>query len=140
MPDQQQILGFRPDLIDGATVINESFDSASITIELGEIASAVMRREKVDSISLSDDARAALMERVERAQAARGAQLVRAAAQRIPNAPAPAVGPDTVWSGDYETLVSLFQIGLYRVNVDAAYLSGRRGHHCTPVGFWREQP
>lgn len=135
MLDQTRMLGFRPDLVNEATVIT-SPDPGSIAIELGECAAAVMRREKIGAISLSDDARAALIARVERAQAARGARLARAAGEAVPNAPAPAVGPDTVWSGDYSTLVELFRIGLYRVNTDAAYFAVRP---CTPIGFLTAQ-
>lgn len=118
MPDQTQMLGFRPDLVDESTVILPP-DPASIDIELGECAAAVLRREKIDSISLSDDARAALAARLERAQAARGARLVRAAGEAVPNAAAPVVGPDMVWSGDPGVLIELFKISMYRLRVAA---------------------
>lgn len=114
MPDQQQLLGFRPDLLAGATVVSEPLDSASIAVELGEIATAVMRREKVGSISLSDDARAALVAHVERAQAARWVGAVRAAGEQPSVAPAPTVTPDTVWSGNFNTLVTLVDLGIRR--------------------------
>lgn len=133
MVDQQRLLGFRPDLLSGASV--EPADPASIDIELGEIAAAVMRREKLGELVLGDKARAALAARLERAQAARGAKLVRAAGEAIPCAGAPAVTPDTVWSGDYTTLVELVRIGLFRLNTDAYFLGSPSTYHCGPRGF-----
>lgn len=72
-----------------------------------------------------EEQRRAVLERLERAQAARGAKLVRAAGETILNSDAPSITPDTVWTGDYQTLVELFQVSLFRVNAMAAYLTGK---------------
>lgn len=84
---------------------------------------------------LDEEQRRAVMRRLERAQAARGAKLVRVAGEAIPCADAPAVTPDTVWSGDYITLVELVRIGLFRLNADAAYTRDLLGSHCAPIGI-----
>lgn len=63
---------------------------------------------------LEEAQRANLMERLERAQAERGARLVRAAAEALLNAPAPIVSPDTTWSGDFGVLLDLCNLGVRR--------------------------
>lgn len=133
MPDQQQLVGIFP----GSTpeLDRRPPDTSSIDIELGEIAAAVMRRERIGDISLSNDTCAALAARLERAQAARWVGAVRAAGEAVPVASAPAITPDTVWSGEFATLVELFKVSLYRVNTTAAYLSERPRCAGTPVGF-----
>lgn len=74
---------------------------------------------------LDEEQRREVLARLERAQAEHGAKLVRAAGEAVPNSDAPAITPDTVWSGDFDILVELFRISLHRVNTTAAYLSGR---------------
>lgn len=138
MVDQQRIMGFRPDPL--PQVVMEPSDSASINAELGEIAAAVLRREKVGAISLTDNARVALAARLERAQAARWVGAVRAAGESIPTSDAPAITPDTVWSGDEHTLFELFRVGTYRVNFQAAFTRDVLSHHCGDFVLGTLQP
>ena len=88
-------------------------------------------KEEVDA-----EQRRVMLARLERAQAARGAKLVRAAGEAVPNAAAPGITPDTAWTGDYDVLIRLFEISQYRVSTEAAYLSQRHAH-CAPLGFLR---
>lgn len=74
---------------------------------------------------LDEEQRRAALARLERAQAARWVGAVRAAGEAVPVSAAPAITPDTVWSGDFDTLVELFHVSLYRVNVQAAYFGGQ---------------
>lgn len=112
MVDQQRLLGIRSDVFSDVSL--ELPDPSSIEIELGELADPLAAHHSGRELALGDKARAELAARIERAQAARGARLVRAAGEAVPNAPAPAVSPDTVWSGDFGTLVNLVQYGLRR--------------------------
>lgn len=134
------------ELMGHPTVLKRDTEQARMA-ELGREAFDILRRNRsalmhvASTLSvghsqeiLDEEARAAFAARLERAQAARGAKLVRAAGEAVPNSPAPAITPDTVWSGDFGTLVELFRVSLYRVNTEAAYLSGRP--RCSaPVGF-----
>jgi hypothetical protein len=84
---------------------------------------------------LDAEKRRDILARLERAQAEHGARLVRAAGEAVPNAAAPGITPDTVWSGDFDVLVELFKISQYRVNAEAAYISQR--HHPCVLGVSR---
>jgi hypothetical protein len=67
---------------------------------------------------LDEKSRRVMLARLERAQAERGVPLVRAAGETAPNAPAPPVTADTVWSGDFGTLVQLVECGLRRTRTE----------------------
>lgn len=81
-------------------------------------------------VILTEEERRQAIATLERAQARRWVSRVRAAGEAVPNAHPPAVTPDTVWSGDLQTLVELFRIGLYRVTTDATYISDTSEHPC----------
>lgn len=82
-----------------------------------------------------DEVRAAMLAELERRKAQRCVPLVRAAGEAVPNSDAPAITPDMVWSGDFETLVSLFHISLHRVNFLAQIIGERRSYRCGPIGM-----
>jgi hypothetical protein len=93
--------------------------------------------EIIDSVIDDDQRRETMLRELEYKRARRCAHLVRAAGEAIPLSDAPAVTPDTVWSGDFGTLVSLVKIGLYRMSMAAAYMTELNGPRCSGslIGF-----
>lgn len=88
----------------------------------------------------TDQQRAEVKDRLERAQAARGARLVRAAAENPFVGSIAVVSPDTVWSGDFNTLVRLCNFGVSRMRFQ--YEQRARGFGRTAIArkIAHEQP